>query len=364
MNGHFKHVLSLVLLFGLVASGCSKAEPVAKEDIPPVRTQVVSLNAEGTPVTYPGEVVGRNESHLSFQVGGKITKRYVEVGDAVNAGDVLMEIDTIDLQQDVTTQKASVEAIEATLRLHEDNLKRYKQLLDNGAISKAEVDSLQTTRDATAAQLEQAKSQLERMRNQVNYGVLVAGANGIVSHISGEVGQVVNPNHPGEDVITLVLDNEREVAIDVPERQLADIQKTGKINVSFWALPNVTLAGTIRDIAPMADKATRTYKVKISVPALPAEVKYGMTATVSIYPANPVARFTVPLSSLYQRSNDASVWVVQGHSVSLRPVKVGNVLDGKVEIVGGLKDGEIIVTAGVHKLREGQTVRVNAGGGQ
>ncbi|MCW2276991.1 efflux RND transporter periplasmic adaptor subunit [Heliophilum fasciatum] len=359
-----KKVMPIVLVFGILAAGCTQQEPPAKEEIPPVRTKVVASNTEGTPIVYAGEVIGRNESRLSFQVGGKITKRYVEVGDVVQAGDLLMEIDTTDLQQDVVTQEANIAAIQSNLQLAEENLQRYQLLLQSGAVSNVEVDSLQTARDITAEQLKQAQSGLERTKNQVHYGRLVAPASGIVSAIRGEVGQVINPNHPGSDVLTLVLDNEREVAIDVPERQLADMQNAGKIKIKFWALPDVTVDGVIRDISPVADKATRTYQVKISSPNLPQAVKYGMSATVEVYPANPSSTITVPLSSIYQTGNDSSVWVVQDNVVHLRPIKVGTVMDNKVEVLEGLNDGETVVTAGVHKLQPGQAVRVTTGGGQ
>ena len=165
----------------------------------------------------------------------------------------------------------------------------------------------------------------------------------------------------GQAVVTLVQDGEREIEIDVPENRYEDILKAKEIRVSFWALPDRIIEGKVREISPMADKTSRTYKVRIQLTNPPTELKLGMTASVttSVNTGNASNSLTyIPLSAIYQTGSTPSVWVVSAGAVSLRPVKLGNFGDSSVQVLSGLKDQDIIVTAGVHKLKEGQKVRL------
>jgi RND family efflux transporter MFP subunit len=108
----------------------------------------------------------------------------------------------------------------------------------------------------------------------------------------------------------------------------------------------------------MADATTRTYKVRINLINPSPQVKLGMTAAVSLSGSGDSQKILLPLSSIYQTSDIPYVWVIVNHTATLRPVQIGSFGNGQVQIVAGLAPGETIVTAGVHKLREGQTVRV------
>lgn len=108
----------------------------------------------------------------------------------------------------------------------------------------------------------------------------------------------------------------------------------------------------------MADKISRTYKVRISLVKPPAEVKLGMTAAVAAIHPDSQQIAVIPLSAVYQTGDTPSVWVVQNDTVSLKPITVSQFGDNQVQVLNGLQNGDVVVTAGVHKLREGQKVRV------
>ncbi|VBB04978.1 rnd efflux pump membrane fusion protein barrel-sandwich domain [Lucifera butyrica] len=327
------------------------------EDIPAVQTAVINTTAATQEYTYSGEVRGRYESQLAFQVSGKVIKRYVERGSTVKAGDLLMKIDPKDLQQLVNSNSAQVYSAESNLKLAEANLKRFQQLYQHGVVSKAVLDQYQTAYDVAVAGTRQASAQLSAGVNQLDYSSLYADHSGVISQINVEAGQVVGAGQP---VLTIVLDGEREVEISVPENRIEELRKSPKIQVSFWALPNITTEGKVREIAPMADPVTRTYKVRITLLNPSPEIKLGMTASVTLLGNETQAAAIVPLSAIYQTGDTPCVWVVTGETVTLRQVKTGKFGNGTVEIVSGLQQGDRIVTAGVHKLREGQ--KVNPGG--
>lgn len=338
--------------------GHSSSQPVS-EDVPLVRTMVVQPDGAGSNFTYSGEVRGRYESQLAFQVGGKIIKRQVDLGKTVHAGDVLMQLDPKDLQQVVNIGSAQVYSADSQLKLAEANLNRYRRLYEQNAISRAQLDQYQTAYDAAVAATRQASAQYVQGANQLDYSTLVADSDGVVASVDAEAGQVVSA---GQSVITLVRDGEREIEISVPENRVEEVRTASKVEVTFWALPNKVVAGKIREIAPMADKVSRTYKVRVSLINAPPEVKLGMTATVAIAsPGNKQPVTYIPLSAVYQTADIPSVWVVSEDVVHLKPIKVGAFGDGKVAVAEGLSAGDRIVTAGVHKLREGQKVRTSGG---
>jgi len=194
--------------------------------------------------------------------------------------------------------------------------------------------------------------------------VLCAEKSGVVSSINAEVGQVVGAGMP---VVTIIEDGEREIEISVPENRIDELRKAQKISVNFWALPKVSLTGTIREVAPMADPIARTYKVRVSVGNPPPEVKLGMTASVTIFATaeqSEVGAVSVPLSAIYQKGTEPCVWVIENNTVILRQVTVGSYGKEKIDVLSGLKPGEVIVTAGVHTLQERQEVKLMDGDGR
>ncbi len=334
----------------------SDAKHQAAEEISLVRTAIVDSKAAAQGYTYSGEVRGRYESKLAFQVNGKIARRNVQLGSAVNAGDVLMQIDAKDIVQTVNSHSAHVYSAESQLQLAESNLKRYKELLDDGAVSRAQYDQYLNAYNLAIAGVRQAQAQYAQGANQLDYSLLQADKPGIVSSITAEVGQVISA---GQVVVTVVQDGEREVEINVPENRIQELRNAKDFTVTFWALADTMIDGKIREIAPMADPITRTFKVRISLLNLPPDIKLGMTATVTMTGSNDQQVVTIPLTAIYQNSDTPAIWVVNNDTVTLRPIKTGKISkDSMIEVLQGLKLGDRYVTKGVHKLKEGQKVQV------
>jgi RND family efflux transporter MFP subunit len=348
-------VAVIVCLIGSVLwKETRRVQPATGTNIPLVRIVTVSVAEKSLVYTYPGEVRGRYERQLAFQVGGKIIKRSVDLGSAIQAGDVLMQLDLKDLQQTVNSNSALLAAAQAQLQLAESNLNRYRQLYVQDAVSRAQLDQYQNADDVARAAVRQAAAQDELGSNKLEYALLVADQPGVIAAISAETGQVVSA---GQTVLTIVQDGEREIEISVPENRLEELRQTTQCQVTFWALPNVSVDGRIREIAPMANAITRTYKVRVTLIKPPTEIKLGMTAAVTVATAGQqAAAATIPLSALYYTGDGPGVWVVKNNAVMLRPVTVGIVDNDTIQVLAGLQSGEIIVTAGVHKLREGQQV--------
>jgi RND family efflux transporter MFP subunit len=346
--------VGLCILGGVIWKEHNSPQAVL-EKITLVRTAVVSATGTTQGYAYSGEVRGRYESQLAFQVNGKIVKRNVQLGSTVNAGDVLMQIDAKDVVETVNSHSAQVYSAESQLQLAESNLKRYWELLEGGAISQSQYDQYANAYNVAVAGVRQASAQYEQGANQMDYTLLKADKPGVVSNLSAEIGQVVSA---GQTIITVVQDGEREVEISVPENRIEELRLAKDLRVTFWALSNQSLDGKVREISPMADPNTRTFKVRISLINPPSEIKLGMTATVFMSSDNSQQTVHIPTTAVYQTGNTPAVWVVADATITLRPIKLGKFGNETVEVLTGLQQGDRIVTRGVHKLKAGQKVQV------
>lgn len=345
-----KIFLPAVVAASLLLIGCGKEPTVVKPPI--VKVQQVSLSNTASEENYSGVVRGRYETNLSFQVGGKIISRDVQTGSVVRAGDILMTLDPKDIVEQSRSAQAQVESTLAQLQLAKSNLDRYTELYKAEAIPAAVLDQYKTQYDAAKATYDAAVAQAQQRQNALDYTTLTANADGVISAVNAEVGQVVAA---GQSVLTLVQTAEFEVVANIPENKISSVQIGQRVLINFWATGD-EVTGTVREISPMADPASRTFAVKISLPDV-RNVQLGMTANV-LMTETASGAIVLPLSAIYQTGKDAQVWLVDGGKVSLKKVDVTAFDDNNVR-VRGLKSGDTVVVAGVHKLRDGQEVRTN-----
>ena len=333
-------------------------KPQEANYIPIVRTMMIGESIVDSSAVYPGEVRGRYESQLAFQTAGRIASRLVNVGDRVHAGQILMTIDPKDVNQSVEAANAQLASAIANQKLAADNAARFNKLYAGGAVSEATRDQYNTQLEAANAALRQAQANANASGNQLSYTQLTSDADGVVAAITGEAGQVTAAGTP---MVTIVRSGEREIQINVPENVKLSVGQQAEI--SFWALPDVTAKGTVREISPIADSITRTYKVRVAVPQLPAEAKLGMTAKVSFKDAAMSEdELVIPATALYQVNGKTQVWLVRNNRAVLQDVKVAGYVGNNVRLAGGLNKGDILITAGLSKLVDNQQVRLTKGG--
>jgi RND family efflux transporter MFP subunit len=348
----------LLLVAALAAALAACGKP---ESAPPapraVIAQVVGTKPAENGNVYSGEVRARYENDLAFRVGGKVAARYVDVGAQVARGQVLARLDPQDAQLGVQAARSQLAATEADHALAAAELQRYRDLHARKFVSRAVLDARETTFNTTKARLEQAKAQVATARNQSSYTSLIAEADGVITAVNLEPGQVVAAGQP---VMRFARPEEKEVAINVPESRLAELRDAKDVRVSVWAAPDEDFRGRIREIAPAADPATRTFAVRITVLEANGSVRLGMTANVALGDGAPAQVITLPLTALTQVDGKSAVWVVDPRTskVNLRPVAVGAYREDGVVVREGLSPGEIVVTVGVHKLLPDETVRV------
>lgn len=351
----FHQKLAILACAGLLLlGGCSK--PVEKtEDVRPVRVMKLESGNVDTVAEFSGDVRARYESRLGFRVGGKIVARKVEVGSVVKRGQVLMQLDPQDLQLAQAQANAALKAAESNRDLARAELKRYQDLREKNFVSQAILDSKETAFKAAQASYDQAVAGYRNQSNQAGYAVLHADADGIVTSIDAEAGQVVAAGTP---VVRLAQGGEREIVIGIPEDRVEDLRRVTDVRVRTWAERERIIPGKIREISPVADPATRTYTAKVSIPASAENVKLGMTAYVAFAAKSANAAMRLPLTALFQDKSNTAVWVVENGTVKLAPVQVAGIADNDILVSGGVAPGQTVVTAGVNLLKPGQKVKI------
>ena len=333
--------VSLGLCAILLVCACSKV-PLPAEPLRPVLTVVVGEGADDSAPTYSGEVRSRYETPLGFRIGGKITARLVDVGARVKAGEVLARLDPAD-------SALSANAANAQLDLASADLARYRELRSKNFVSQAALDAKETT-------FKSAKAQAELARNQSDYTALRADHAGVVEAVAAEVGQVVAA---GQTVVRVARTDTLEVAVAIPEARLPEKLKDAEI--TLWADEQASYHGVLRELSPAADAATRTYAARVSIIKPDSRVLLGMTAKVRFLAdkaSTEPARLAVPLAAIFQQDGLPALWIVaDDQTLSLRPVTVAAYGEQHAVLAGGVKAGERIVVAGVHKLTAGEKIK-------
>ena len=343
-----------VIAMALLLVACSEKPPVV-EDIRPVRAiQIAPAGAENV-VELAGEIQPRYESRLGFRVGGKVIARQVEIGSVVKRGQLLMQIDPRDLQLSQSQANASVNAAASNLSLAKAEYERYRELRQKNFVSQAVLDAKEAAYKSALANHEQSNAALNIATNQNSYANLVADADGVVTALQAEAGQVIAAGTP---VVQLARTGEKEARISIPEDQVEMVRQVKEMQVRIWANQALVLRGQLRELSPVADPATRTYTAKISIPNAPPEVRLGMTATVRFITKADKNLIRLPLTALLNEKNQTSIWVIENGAVKSVPVQVGGVMGNEVVIASGVNAGQMIVTAGVNTLRAGQKVHV------
>jgi multidrug efflux system membrane fusion protein len=343
----------VVLMAGLTA--CSADKPA--ESPRPALVVQPGGGADAALSAYAGEVRAREESPLSFRVGGNLIRRNVDAGARVQKGEVLALLDPGDFALQAQAAQAQLAAAEADLARARGDRDRYAKLVGDQLISQSAYDAQVAAYKAAEGQARAARAQMDVMRNQEGYSQLRAPRDGVIASRQAEAGQVVAA---GQTIFTFSGDTGREVAIALSEGRIRDFRVGQPVLVELWSAPGQRLPGTIREIAPAADPQARTYAARVALPPESARaVELGQSARVYVQQDGHRAAPSVPLSAIQRGANGATaLWVVDPatRKLSSRAVKLGPYAEERVPVLGGIDANAWVVVAGGHLLREGQPV--------
>lgn len=351
----------LMLPLSVVLSGCfERTQPSVDSSPRPVQAVRVTLADTADVREYPGTIRPRREADLGFRAPGRIVARRVDVGDWVARGQELARLDPADLMLAVRGAEADLRAAEAQDRQASADAGRSRTLLAQGWVAVAADDAKQTAARSAREKVMSARAELELARNRLDYGVLRAAANGIVTAVIADPGTVVAE---GQAVLRLAEAGAAEVEVALPEAVVIDEfggeRRNAPASVTLWARPGDMLTARLRELSPTADQRLRTYLARYAIDDAPSWVAFGMSATLRLGRTSREQVALLPTSAISDRGDGPAVWVIDPDTgaIKARPVAV-RALRQERTLVSGLQTGELVVALGVQKLDPQTRVKI------
>ncbi|MBF9235444.1 efflux RND transporter periplasmic adaptor subunit [Microvirga alba] len=339
----------------MLTSACQGNVELPAGEGRPVRVLTVKRGDFGDVVALTGEVQAEQEVSLAFRIAGRVIELAGNVGDRVEAGQLLARLDPQTEQNALRAAEATLRAAQGQVTKTQNTFERQQGLLAQGFTTRPRFDEAQQALQTARAQLENAEAQVDAARDQLGFMELRADAEGVVTARKAEAGEVVQA---GQTVLQLARAEGRDAVFDVPARLLHMPSPDATISVALADNPMVTASGRVREVSPQADPVTRTFRVRVGISHPPEAMRLGSTVTGSLaLRSTDVIR--VPARALTQSGREPAVWVVDPatSNVSLRNVEILRHDARSVVIARGLEPGEIIVTAGIQALHPGQRIR-------
>lgn len=338
---------------------CTGDEEDAAEPIRPVRVMTVEKREAGETVTLTGQVYAQDEVSLSFRIGGRMIERTVNVGDPVQAGQVVARLDPEPARNTLQNARANLAAAVAQMTRARNDYQRQETLLRQGWTTRARYDEALEALQAAEAQVDAAQAQVNIAQDQLGYTELVADGPGIVTARGAEPGEVVTA---GRMIVQLAREGGRDAVFDVPERVIRSAPADPLITVALASDPAVRTTGRVREVSPQADPVTRTFAIRIGLHTPPEAMRLGSTV-VGTMQLGSLGAIEIPPAALTEINRQPAVWIVDPatNTVALRNVDLERFDLARVIVARGLESDDIVVTAGVQSLRPGQQVRILGG---
>ena len=352
-----KHLIPL-LIGAAALTSCQEQEETIREPVRPALF-VIARQTPAVALRLTGTVQPKIESQLGFRVLGRMIARNVQVGDLVKRGDVVAAIDPLALELAVRAAQSEVSNAQAQLRYAIATDTRQRALAEARTGTQAARDEAEQARKSATANLAKAEANLNKAEEQLSYTQLRAEFDGVVTATSAEVGQIVSA---GQAVVTVARPEDRDAVVDAPLAGTQQLETGMSFEVTLQLDPAIRANGVVREIAPQADTATRTQRVKIGLADPPEAFRLGSVITASAI-VSKEEQIRLPASAVLLDKGSASVWRIdpETKTVSRQPVKVkGEIVAGEtVWVSEGVRPGDRIVIAGIHTLKDGQAVRID-----
>lgn len=383
MNRSRRAMRPAALLLGcaVALTACKPAETAGPPPRPqPIQVMTVVPEPEAQSWSWVGVVRPRFETDVAFRVSGKLIARLADVGQRVEPGVPLARLDPTDLRLAVEAQEAELAAARSSRDQAVAAEARHRTLLAQGHVAQAALDQRVAAADEARGRLERAERNLSIARNQLAYADLTVEHAGVVTAQQAEAGQVMAAGQP---VLRVARLDAVEVLVAIPEH-LAERVRTGTALVEIWGGEGGRLPARLRELAPDADRVSRTYQARFAIDARGSDGLLGRTATVHLAlsgigrdaaPGPSVAAgpgagnrtgtgpgamvVELPLAAVMSDGRGPTVWILaaSGSRVARRAVRVLS-FGRERALVSGLSAGEQVVTLGVHMLDEDKPVRV------
>lgn len=340
-----------------------------------VQTGVVATGKISETITLTGALKAKEQVDVTPQLAGRLIQLTVDTGQSVTRGALVGVLQDDELAQQMERSKAAIAVVDASIAQREAELnnakvelERKRKLVEEGLLSRLELDALETRFRVSQSQLELARAQ--RRQSEAEQRELAirqsqmriyAPLSGVVSKRHVTVGALLNASTP---LVTIVSVNPMVIMANVSEREIARIKRGALVGVTIDSLPGQNFSGRIMRIAPLLDPQTRNGQVEIEIPNRGGVLKGEMFARADLDLGSQRETVLLPRDALVYRGEQPGVYTIEAEKAKFRTVETGLTQADKVEVINGIKAGEVVITRGSNLLKDGDRVKVQTSNGE
>jgi RND family efflux transporter MFP subunit len=371
-------VAALVAVLGLSAAGVLSIKARAKEQIA-LSAETARLAVTTVSVAYPrpeprsnelelpGSVQAYTESPIYARTNGYLLHWYKDIGATVQKGDLLADLDTPEVDQELSQAQAARQQMVAALDLARTSADRWRELRRTDSVSQQELDQRTSDYAQAQANMAAADANVRRLEQLESFKYVYAPFGGVLTRRNVDIGALVNAGNggSGKELFNLALIDPLRVYVSVPEADAPSIRADMRAWIALAEFPSARFTGTVVRTANAIDQNTRTLLTEVDVPNPDGRLLPGAYAQVHFdVPVNG-SRLSVPSSAMLFRSEGPAVAVVRpGDRIELRPIAIGRDFSTSLEILGGIRAGDRVVQNPPDSLENGQSVHVAADGSE
>jgi RND family efflux transporter MFP subunit len=366
-------IVALLIIAGIVIAGVVprvRARDALKTEtynlaVPTVSVMQPKLGAPETEIVLPGNIQAFADSPIYARTNGYLKNWYVDIGARVRAGQLLADIETPEIDQELNQARADLNTAQANYRLSEITANRYEELLKTDSVSKQDADNANGDFQAKKAMVSSAQSNVGRLTQLQSFEKIYAPFDGVITARNTDVGHLINSGNggPATELFHIAATQRLRVYINVPQ-QYSQAAKPGlSADLTLQEMPGRRFKGTLVRTADAIDLASRTLLVEVDVDNASGELLPGAYTEVHLKIPHGSPVFILPASALIFRSDGLQVGTVEnGNRAQLRNVILGHDLGSEVEVVSGISAGDQVIVNPPDSLITGETLRIGTPG--
>lgn len=362
-------VVALLIVVAVVIAGVVprlKARAALKaatyeNSIPTVNVIHPTMGAPRNEIVLPGNIQAFNDSPIYARTDGYLRKWYVDIGAHVKAGQLLAEIETPEVDQQLDQARADLNTAEANLQLSQITAQRYQGLAQSDSVSKQDVDNATSDFAAKKAMVASAQSNVKRLEELQSFEKIYAPFDGVITARNTDIGHLINSGAgtPATELFHIAAVEELRVYVNVPQQYSASAKPGLKADLTLQEFPGQRFPGTLVRTADAIDQASRTLLVEVDVDNRTGELLPGAYTEVHLSVPSGSPTYILPVSALIFRSAGLQVGTVQnGDKAELLSITLGRDMGNEVEVVSGLNAGDAVIVNPPDSLISGEAVRV------
>jgi RND family efflux transporter MFP subunit len=323
-----------------------------------------ATGAASEQVSLPGNVQPFTDAAIFARTSGYLKKRYADLGSRVKAGQVLAEIDTPEIDQQLLQARADLATAQANARLAQTTAERYQDLIKTDSVSRQDLDNAIGNHDAKKAAVQSEDANVKRLEELQRFKTIYAPFDGVITARNTDIGALIGSGSNAKELFHIASMTKLRIFVSVPQLYSSAVRVGMNADIEVQNLPGRTFTGRLARTAQAIDPDSRTLLSEIDLDNPGGEILPGSFAQVHLKLPTSATTFRLPVSTLIFRSDGLRIALVKDGTVALAPVTLGRDFGSTVEVVAGLKGGESVVVNPPDSLADGQTVTVVASDGK